>query len=142
VPDNTVGDILRAERQRRRLSQAQAGVLVGYSSSTLSRIERGDRRLHIDGLRRFADRYGIAPERLGLATLSHQPVIDESGEHVQRRQFLVAAAGLTVPHGVLRRLDDTLVTLPATPGPVTAATGTPQGWQPARPCSTEPSTPR
>jgi hypothetical protein len=27
-------------------------------------------------------------------------------------------------HGVLRRLDDTLVTLPAAPGPVTAATVT------------------
>jgi transcriptional regulator with XRE-family HTH domain len=124
VPSNTVGDILRAERQRRRLSQAQAGALVGYSSSTLSRIERGDRRLHLDELRRFADRYGIAPERLGLATVSHQPVIDESGEHVQRRQFLVTAAGLTVPHGVLRRLNDTLVALPAASGPITATTVT------------------
>jgi transcriptional regulator with XRE-family HTH domain len=122
VPDNTVGDILRAERQRRRLSQAQAGALVGYSSSTLSRIERGDRRLHIDELRRFADRYGIAPARLGLATLGEQPdVVEGSGDHVQRRQFLVTAAGLTIPHGALRRLDDALVALPAAPGPVTAA---------------------
>ncbi len=32
--------------------------------------------------------------------------------------------GLTVPHGVLRRLNDTLVALPATPSPVTAATVT------------------
>jgi transcriptional regulator with XRE-family HTH domain len=121
VLDHTVGDILRAERQRRGLSQAQAGALVGYSSSTLSRIERGDRRLHLDELRRFADRYGIAPSRLGLATVGQQHDVDESGDHVQRRQFLVSAAGLTVPYGVLRRLDDALV---------------------ARPCSTAPSTRR
>jgi transcriptional regulator with XRE-family HTH domain len=124
VLDHTVGDILRAERQRRRLSQAQAGALVGYSSSTLSRIERGDRRLHVDELRRFGDRYGIAPSRLGLATVGQQHDVDESGDHVQRRQFLVTAAGLTVPHGVLRRLDDGLVALPAAPCPVTAATVT------------------
>jgi transcriptional regulator with XRE-family HTH domain len=92
-----VRDILRAERQRRRLSQAEAGELVGYSSSTLSRIEWGDRRLHLDELRRFADRYGIAPSRLGLATVRQQHDVDESGDHVQRRQFLVTAAGLTIP---------------------------------------------
>lgn len=125
MPHNTVGDILRAERQRRRLSQAQAGALVGYSSSTLSRIERGDRRLHMDELRRFADRYGIAPFRLGLATVGHQQQdVDESGDHVQRRQFLVTAAGLTIAHGALRRLDDALVALPAAAGPVTATTVT------------------
>jgi transcriptional regulator with XRE-family HTH domain len=121
VADQSVGDILRAERLRRGLTLAQAGELVGYSSSALSRIEHG-RPLDIDSLLRLADRYGIPPHRLGLATLGDQHSIDESGDDVQRRQFLAAAAGIAVPQGLLARLDDALVCLPQAPGPVTAPT--------------------
>jgi transcriptional regulator with XRE-family HTH domain len=120
VVDQSVGDILRAERLRRRLTLAQAGMLVGYSASALSRIERGERRLDIDSLARLADRYAIPPYRLGLATVGDQHSVDESGDDVQRRQFLTAAAGITIPIGVVTRLDDALVALPAAPGPVTA----------------------
>jgi transcriptional regulator with XRE-family HTH domain len=128
MPDHTmgdsVGDILRAERQRRRLSQAQAGALVGYSGSTLSRIERGERRLHIDELLRFADHYGITPAQLGLAAVGPQHNGDESANHVRRGLFLGSAARFTIPDYLLRRLDDALVALPAAPGPITAATVT------------------
>lgn len=124
MANESVGDILRAERLRRRLTLVQAGELVGYSSSALSRIELGG-RLDIDSLRGLAQRYGIPPHRLGLATLGDQHTIDGSGEDdVQRRQFLITAAGVAVPHRLLARLDDALVSLPQAPGPVTATTVT------------------
>jgi transcriptional regulator with XRE-family HTH domain len=124
MPGHSVGAVLRAERQRRGLTLAQAGALVGYSSSTLSRIEQNVRHLDIDELLRLAERYGITPSRLGLATVGDQQDVDESGEHVQRRQFLATTAGLAFPHGVLHRLDDALAVLPAASGPVTAGTVT------------------
>lgn len=127
MADESVGDILRAERLRRRLTLAQAGDLVGYSSSALSRIEHGQ-PLDVDSLRGLAQRYGIPPHRLGLATLGDRHTIDESGDDVQRRDFLiaagVAAAGITVPHRLLVRLDDALVSLPQAPGPITLSTVT------------------
>lgn len=121
MPDQTVGDVLRVERLRRRLTLVQAGELVGYSSSALSRIERGERRLDIDALLGLAERYGIPPWRLGLATVNQRHSIDENGDDdVQRRQFLTATAGITIPTGMLNRLDDALVALPSAPGPATA----------------------
>ncbi|MDQ3578695.1 MAG: helix-turn-helix domain-containing protein, partial [Actinomycetota bacterium] len=124
MADESVGDVLRAERQRRHLTLAQAGELVGYSSSALSRIEHGQ-PLDIDSLRGLARRYDIPPHRLGLATLGDRYTIDGSGDDdVQRRQFLITAAGVSVPHGLLTRLDDALVSLPQAPGPVTAKTVT------------------
>lgn len=96
---------------------AQAGALVGYSSSTLSRIELGRRRLDVDLLLRLAEHYGIPPSRLGLATVNARHSADESGDEVQRRQFLTAAAGIiVVPAWVLARLDDALVALPGAQG--------------------------
>ncbi|APU13193.1 MULTISPECIES: helix-turn-helix domain-containing protein [Actinoalloteichus] len=124
MADDTVGDVLRAERLRLRLTLEQAGRLIGFSSSTLSRIEHNLRRLDIEELRAVASRYGIAPSRLGLATVDDQQHIDGSGGHVQRRQFLTAAAGLAVPYAVLARLDDALVALPAARGQVTESTVT------------------
>lgn len=126
VADQSVGDILRAERLRRRLTLAQAGELVGYSPSALSRIEHG-RPLDLDTLRGLARHYDIPPHHLGLATLGDRHTIDESGDDdVQRRQFLIAAgiaaAGATVPQPLLARLDDALVSLPQAAGDVTART--------------------
>ena len=103
---------------RRRLTLAQAGRLVGYSASTLSRIERGERGLDVETLRRLADRYRIPLSRLGLATVGDRGDTDESGDDVQRRQFLVAVAGMAIPATALTRLDDALVALPAAAGPV------------------------
>ncbi|HZD14501.1 MAG TPA: helix-turn-helix transcriptional regulator [Pseudonocardiaceae bacterium] len=123
MADQSAGDILRAERLRRRLTLAKAGALVGYSPSTLSRIELGRRRLDIDSLLRLAEHYGIPPSRLGLATVNARHSGDESGDEMRRRQFLTAAAVITVvPASVLTRLDDALVALPGAQRPVTAQT--------------------
>ena len=66
-----VGALIRMTRTARQLSLAQAGELVGYSASTLSRIETGQRKLtDISQLRRFANVLGIPPHLLGLASLT------------------------------------------------------------------------
>ena len=62
------GDLIRMTRQAKRLSLVQAGTLLGYSASTLSRIETGKRKLSdVTQLRRFADVLGIPPILFGLA---------------------------------------------------------------------------
>ena len=63
------GTLVRMARTARQLSLAQAGKLVGYSASTLSRIENGQRNLtDITQLRRFADILGIPPHLFGLTS--------------------------------------------------------------------------
>jgi hypothetical protein len=69
---------------------------------------------------RLAQRYDIPSHRLGLATLGDRTISDESSDDVQRRHFLIAAAGVTVPQQLLARFDDALVCLPNTAGPITA----------------------
>src|SRR5262245_21331014 len=50
------GALIRMARTARRLTLAQAGTLLGYSASTLSRIETGHRPLtDITELRHFAE---------------------------------------------------------------------------------------
>jgi len=61
VSKASIGATLRAARLRRGWTQAQAGTLVGYSASAISRIERG-RAVNVETLRRLADCYGIAPD--------------------------------------------------------------------------------
>jgi transcriptional regulator with XRE-family HTH domain len=61
------GAVIRMTRTARKLSLVRAGKLVGYSASTLSRIETGQRKLtDVRQLRRFADVLGIPPHLFGL----------------------------------------------------------------------------
>jgi transcriptional regulator with XRE-family HTH domain len=63
------GALIRMARIARKLSLAQAGELVGYSASTLSRIETGQRKLtDVTQLRRFAAVLGIPPHLFGLTS--------------------------------------------------------------------------
>jgi transcriptional regulator with XRE-family HTH domain len=60
------GALIRMARIARQLSLVQAGELVGYSASTLSRIETGQRKpTDVTQLRRFADALGIPPHLFG-----------------------------------------------------------------------------
>ncbi len=64
------GALIRMTRTARRLSLVQAGKLVGYSASTLSRIETGQRKLtDVTQLRRFAEALGIPSHLFGLTSL-------------------------------------------------------------------------
>jgi hypothetical protein len=61
------GALIRMTRTARQLSLARTGELVGYSASTLSRIETGQRKItDITQLRRFAGALDIPPHLFGL----------------------------------------------------------------------------
>ena len=96
--------MLRLARTSAGLTLEQIGATLGYSASTLSRLENGLRPIHgITELHRLADAYDVPAEWLGLAnpperadgsSLTAKP--DTGGETVHRRGFIAGTAGLTV----------------------------------------------
>ena len=85
VPDAacTFAEWLRTERTRRNVSQTQFAELLGMSPAHMSRVERGEKRLSEDALRRVAElldrspdevalRAGVVPEHL-LARIAERP---------------------------------------------------------------------
>ncbi|WP_405743701.1 helix-turn-helix domain-containing protein [Streptomyces sp. NBC_01525] len=139
-----IGDALRGARCRARLTQAQAGQVVGYSASAISRIEAGRMRLSYDRLLAFAELYRISPDSLtGRSVPDGSPLgtvgrpLDEE-DAVRRRNLLTGAlaAGATAAFGAaspasaaagsgdpVAPLEDYLFRLPsAAPVPVTRLT--------------------
>jgi transcriptional regulator with XRE-family HTH domain len=111
------GALIRMTRTARRLTLVQVGTLVGYSASTVSRIETGRRKLtDVTLLRRFADALGISPHLFGLtsptgaspvgaasprpalASTTVREALPEGGDDaVRRRELLAALVGVTTP---------------------------------------------
>lgn len=105
------GALIRMARAARNLSLAQAGQMIGYSASTLSRIENGHRKLtDVTQLRRFAAILDIPPHLFGLtATLigAAPPPAAPTGttvgetsreggdDPVRRRELLAGLASVT-----------------------------------------------
>lgn len=109
------GALVRMTRTARNLSLVRAGKLVGYSASTLSRIETGQRKLtDVTQLRRFAEVLGIpshlfgltastAASPVGAAPLPSAPVPNTVGatsreggdDPVRRRELLVGLVSVT-----------------------------------------------
>lgn len=109
------GALIRMTRTARQLTLVQVGKLVGYSASTISRIETGRRKLSdVTLLRRFADALGIPPHLFGLtASTGTSPVgaappppalasttvretLREGGDDaVRRRELLAGLVGVT-----------------------------------------------
>lgn len=52
---------IRAARQRRGMSQRDLARALGMAQSTLSRIERGERRVSVDRLIEIARALGVRP---------------------------------------------------------------------------------
>lgn len=68
------GALIRISRTAQRLTLVQAGKLVGYSASTLSRIESGHRKLtDVIQLRLFASAFDIPPHLFGLTASPATP---------------------------------------------------------------------
>lgn len=81
----------------------------------VARVQQGwpqaQLRLDLPTLGRLAEVWGIALQRLGIASGARSEADNESGEDVLRRQFLTAA-GLTVPAWLLARVNDALAMMP------------------------------
>ena len=123
------GAIVRSARHAQGLTLADLGRLTGYSSSQVSRYERGVAPLtDITVLRRFAAALGLPLQTFGLmpdmvpaatpelpepVTHSHGAVTLSSRSHddegtEMRRRTLLTAVGLSIPLAALQRFDDAL----------------------------------
>ncbi|MEU6597815.1 helix-turn-helix domain-containing protein [Streptomyces flaveolus] len=54
-----IGDVIRAARGRRQLTQEQLGELVGLDRKTINRIEQGTHSTLVDHLLLIADALGV-----------------------------------------------------------------------------------
>jgi DNA-binding transcriptional MerR regulator/quercetin dioxygenase-like cupin family protein len=106
VPEQPLGEKLRAARHRRGLSLRDASRLAGLSVSHLSAIECGTRNASLAGLQRLAVALGIGvsdlfgdgqrpPRRLVRA--GQRPVLD-TGDRRVRVESLSVGAQLLEPH--------------------------------------------
>ena len=124
-----VGAAIRLAREYRGWRLADLAARVGYSVSTISRLETSRREpADLGQIRRIADAVGIPPyvlgEVLGMPALAGATV-DGSGDRrdeeddVRRRELL--AAGFVVPAVLLAGMDDALAMMPEPSGPAGAA---------------------
>lgn len=71
---DNIGKRIKKERERRGLSQAELGRLVGYSSrSTINKIEKGERDIPRDKVAKFAQVLGVNPAYLAGFTEADIP---------------------------------------------------------------------
>lgn len=61
IDPHEVGRWMRAERQRRRLTQHALGTLIYQHQSEVSRLEHGHRMLSLETLGRVCGAFGIDP---------------------------------------------------------------------------------
>jgi transcriptional regulator with XRE-family HTH domain len=96
-----LGELLRQLREARQISMAAAAVLLGMSKNQLWKYERGDDRMRIDILQRFATLYGVAVHELVR-------LASERGTSADREVLIRLQAGLrllaSLPPGQLRPL--------------------------------------
>ena len=135
-----VGAAIRLARENRGWRLADLAARVGYSVSTISRLETSRREpTDLGQIRRIADAVGIPPyvlgEVLGMPALAGATV-DGSGDlhdeedDVRRRELL--AAGFVVPAVLLAGMDDALAMMPEPSGPAGAAAVSQRAGQAAR----------
>lgn len=71
---DNIGKRIKKERERRGLSQAELGRLVGYSSrSTINKIEKGERDIPRDKVAKFAQVLDVNPAYLAGFTEADIP---------------------------------------------------------------------
>ncbi|WP_131738399.1 helix-turn-helix domain-containing protein [Actinomadura roseirufa] len=133
IAEGDFGGLVRAVRERAGWRQADLAHLVGYSIATISRLENrrgpsGD----VAKLRAISEAAGIPATVFAAVLHIPHPALDTVGtsppslgeEEDPMRRRAVLAAGLTVPFGVLARVDDALAYLPdpARPASLTQVT--------------------
>ncbi|OPC76439.1 transcriptional regulator [Embleya scabrispora] len=126
-----VGGLVRVGRLARNWRQRDLGSIVGYSASTVSRVESGARSSRdVAVLRRLAAAVDMPPGVLGAALGVSAPLParvartaarrDEEDDPMRRRRLLTASLA-AVPVTVLGGVDQALASIPTRPSPTTAA---------------------
>lgn len=124
-----VGAAIRFARENRGWRLADLAAQVGYSVSTISRLETSRREpTDLAQIRRIADAVAIPSyvlgELLGVPTFA-RATVDKSGDlqdeedDVRRRELF--AAGLVVPAVLLAGVDDALAMMPEPSSPASLA---------------------
>lgn len=124
-----VGAAIRLARENRGWRLADLAAQVGYSVSTISRLETSRREpADLGQIRRIADAVGIPScvlgELLGIPALAGATVVrsgdlQDEEDDVRRRELL--AAGLVVPAVLLAGMDDALAMMPEPSAPTGSA---------------------
>ncbi|MGQ4717955.1 helix-turn-helix domain-containing protein [Streptomyces anulatus] len=119
VARRELGALIRIGREDRGWRQADLGVRIGCSASTVSRLEQRGHRADLRLLRRAASEVGlpmdVLAECLGLARSTPTrvaPIGPRVEEDPMRRRTLLAAAGLAAPVQLLAGIDTALAAVP------------------------------
>ncbi|AXB44921.1 helix-turn-helix domain-containing protein [Amycolatopsis albispora] len=91
VPD--LGPVIRAARVAAGLTLRSAGARIGYSASTLSRVETGHQQPDLAMLWRLVELYGLSPSRVGLSTVTGTDNGSADGDGMRRRLLLAGVLG-------------------------------------------------
>jgi transcriptional regulator with XRE-family HTH domain len=129
VAERDVGAAIRFARENRGWRLADVAGRVGYSVSTISRLETARRQpTDLGQILRIAGAVGIPSDVLGEllgvspssgATVDSPGDVQEEEADLRRRELL--AASLTVPAVLLAGMDDALAIMPKPSAPATAA---------------------
>lgn len=119
VARHQLGALIRIGREERGWRQADLGVRIGCSASTVSRLEQRGHHADLRLLRKAASEVGlptdVLAECLGLARPTPTrvaPVGPRVEEDPMRRRTLLAAAGLAAPVQLLAGMDTALAAMP------------------------------
>ena len=77
TPEQAFGQILRAMREERQLSQERLALESGYSREYVSMIERGHRNPTLVAIFRLAQVLAISPSELVRRTEARQPTLPD-----------------------------------------------------------------
>ncbi|GCE11968.1 helix-turn-helix domain-containing protein [Tengunoibacter tsumagoiensis] len=93
-PPSAVGQVIRAHRKARGLTQKQLASELGVEARTLRMYENGERTLeNISDLRRIANLLEIDPVELGLAASRHHiSTVAQVQEGIERAAMLISQA--------------------------------------------------
>ncbi|MDL4774240.1 MULTISPECIES: helix-turn-helix transcriptional regulator [Thermomonosporaceae] len=127
VDARDLGGVIRMAREHQGWRQADLGQAVGYSRSTISRLETSAATRDLVKARVVANRLEIPAEVFAqLVGIGQCPAVTVVAsvaaapeDDPMHRRSLLAAAGLAVPMSALLQVDDALAVLPEVQGAAT-----------------------
>ncbi len=87
---NTFGDIIRTEREKKKLFLRQVAAVMEIDQALVSKFERGDRKPSKEQVKKFADFFGLDKDELIIVWLSDKVVYTIQGEKDAAKVLKVA----------------------------------------------------